>query len=224
MTGAVAAEVVAARLAAVRERITAAGGDLTSIRIIGVTKGVGAATVAAALAAGLTELGENYAQELRAKAAALETQPPPRWHFLGRLQRNKVASLAGLVSCWQSVDRIELAEAVARRAPGAHVLVQVNVSGEAQKGGVAPTSAAALVEGCGGAGLVVDGLMTVAAAGDPDGARAGFARLAALADQLGLRERSMGMTADLEAAVAEGATMVRVGTALFGPRLRTGTR
>lgn len=230
-------EGVAARLAVVRERISAAGGDPARVCVLGVTKGFGSATVADALAAGLVDLGENYAQELQAKAAALAVHPAhpgepqaqaqpaavsPRWHFIGRLQRNKVASLAGLVSCWQSIDRVELAEAVAHRAPGAHVMVQVNVSGEAQKGGVAPSLAAELVERCRGVGLLVDGLMAVAATGGA--ARAGFARLHRLADDLDLPERSMGMSADLEAAVAEGTTMIRVGTALFGPRLRPATR
>ena len=216
----VPAEVVLERVAAVRERIAAAGGDPERVRILAVTKGFGAWAPAVAASIGLSDLGENYAQELLAKALEvdLESGQQVRWHAIGRLQRNKVKALAPVVSCWQSIDRPSLADEVAKRAAGASVLVQVNVSDEEQKGGVAPAEAAALVERCRAGGLQVDGLMAVGAAGGPDAARPGFALLRRLADELQLPERSMGMTADLEAAVAEGATQVRVGTALFGAR------
>src|SRR4051794_40783783 len=123
---------VAANVAAVRDRIAAAGGDVDRVRIVAVTKGFGPEAVEAAIAAGLTDLGENYAAELVAK-----WRPGLRWHFLGAVQRNKVKSLAALVDLWQSLDRPDEAEAVAARAPGAAALVQVNVSGEAQKAGCA---------------------------------------------------------------------------------------
>ncbi len=209
---------VAAGMAVVRERIAAAGGDPDRITVVAVTKGFGPEAPLAALEAGLVHLGENYAQELVAKAALVGDDPAPVWHFIGGLQRNKVRLLAPHVALWETIDRASLGHEVAKRVPGAAVLAQVNISGEAAKGGCAPEEAADLVAGLGDSGLDVRGLMGVAAAGDPDRARAQFGRLAALASVLDLPELSMGMSADLEAAVAEGATIVRVGTALFGAR------
>jgi len=218
---------VAERLAAVRARVAEAAGragrPASAVKLVVVTKGVGPPVMRAALDAGATDLGENRAQELLAKApelaALLGDSPPPgrpTWHFIGRLQRNKVASLAPLVDLWQSVDRLELGQAIAGRAPGAAVLAEVNVADDPAKAGVAPDDAPALVDGLRSAGLSVDGLMAIPAAGrDP---RPAFARLAALADRLGLAEVSMGMSDDFETAVEEGATIVRVGRAIFGPR------
>ncbi len=141
---------------------------------------------------------------------------PPRWHFIGRLQRNKVKLLAGTVDLWHSIDRPELADPLSRYAPGARVFVEVNLSDEPQKGGCRPGDTPALVDRLRGAGLLVEGLMTVpAAVGDP---RPTFAALRDLAGGLGLAGLSMGMTADFEMAIAEGATIVRVGSAVFGPR------
>jgi pyridoxal phosphate enzyme (YggS family) len=204
-------------LDAIHRRISAAGGDPGAVTVVAVTKGLGADAVTAALAAGLVAIGESYAQELVTKAAAVG-EPGPEWHFIGRLQRNKVRGLAGLVSLWQSVDRPALAEAIARHAPAAAVLVQVDVTGEPQKGGCPPGDVAALVATCGGLGLDVRGLMAIGPLGPAEDARPGFRRVRELADELGLAERSMGMSADLEVAIEEGSTMVRVGTALFGPR------
>jgi pyridoxal phosphate enzyme (YggS family) len=207
---------VEAQLAAVRERIEAAGGDPDAIVVVAVTKGFDSTAVAAAVAAGLTDVGENYAQELVAKADGAPSGV--RWHFIGRLQRNKVRSIAPHVALWQSVDRAALGAEIARRAPGAAVLAQVNVSGEPTKGGCAPEDVPGLVRDLTADGLEVRGLMAIGATGPAEAARPGFARLRDLADRLALPVRSMGMTADLEVAVAEGATMVRIGTALFGPR------
>lgn len=223
------------RLLAVRARIAAAGGT-EAVRIVAVTKGFGADAVLAALAAGLADVGESYAPELEDKASALLSAATPapggvdaqvsndgvRWHFIGRLQSNKVRRLAGTVHLWQSVDRPSLVAELARRAAGAGVLVQVNVSGEAQKGGCDPSDTGALVGQALAAGLDVRGLMCVAAPGGNEAARPGFRLLRSLADELGLDERSMGMSGDLEAAVEEGSTMVRVGGALFGPRAAGG--
>jgi PLP dependent protein len=211
---------VETRLAQLRERIVSAGGDAAAITVVAVTKGFGAEEVVAAVAAGLSDVGENYAQELRAKVAALDaaTNAAVSWHFIGRLQTNKVRSIAENVALWQSVDRPELAAEIAKRVHHAAVLVQVNTAGEPQKGGCAPEDAGDLVARCRDLGLVVRGLMCVGPTGPPDGARLAFRTLASLADQLQLRERSMGMTDDLEVAVREGSTMVRVGTALFGSR------
>ncbi|MEJ7584830.1 MAG: YggS family pyridoxal phosphate-dependent enzyme [Acidimicrobiales bacterium] len=204
---------VAVRVTGLRRRIEAAGGDPSAVTIVAVTKGFDRAAVDAAVGAGLVDLGENYAQELVAKA----TLAGPRWHMIGRLQRNKVRSLASLVALWQSVDRPELGVEIARRAAGAAVLVQVNTSGEDQKGGCAPTATRALVADLLAEGLSVEGLMTVASGAGGEQARACFRVLRQLADDLGLPSRSMGMSSDLEEAVAEATTMVRVGTALFGP-------
>lgn len=203
---------VAGRLQEVRARIAAAGGDLERVRVVAVTKTFGADAVRAAVAAGLADCGESRAQELLAKAPEVDGA---RWHFVGRLQTNKVRLLAGVVSLWQSVDRPDVVDEIARRAPGARILVQVNVSAEPQKGGCEPAEVAALVSSARDSGLEVAGLMCVPAAEEP---RAGFRLLRSLADDLGLEERSMGMSGDLEVAVEEGSTMVRVGTALFGPR------
>ena len=209
---------VAERLAAVRARLAAAGAS-PDLQIVAVTKGFGPEVVRAALGAGLVDVGENYAQELVDKARVLAgVDPAPRFHFIGQLQRNKVRMLAGLVTVWQSVDRPELATEIARRAPGAAVLVQLNLSGEAHKGGCDPAAAVALVAHAAGTGLVVRGLMGVGPAGPPEAARPGFRQLVALADELGLPVRSIGMSADLEVAVEEGSTMVRVGRDLFGER------
>jgi pyridoxal phosphate enzyme (YggS family) len=204
---------VAERVAAVRERIAGAGGE--GVTLVAVTKGFGPEVVAAAVAAGVDDIGESYAQELASKAQAVHA---PRWHFVGRLQANKVRGLTGTVDLWQSVDRPRVVDELARRAPGAKVLVQVDVTGEPSKGGCPPADVPALVERAAAAGLEPRGLMAVGPLGPPEDARPGFRALVALADRLGLPERSIGMSGDLEVAVQEGATMVRVGTALFGPR------
>lgn len=223
MTEPTAVAEVARRADLVRARIRAAGGDPGRVRLVAVTKAFPVGVARTALAAGLVDLGENYAQELVAKARELEADPEPggpvpRWHFIGRCQTNKVRHLAPHVALWQSVDRLELAREIARRAPRAAVLVQLNLSGEAQKGGCPPDQGAALVGACRDLGLEVRGLMGVGPAGPAEAARPGFRLLAALADELGLVERSMGMSADLEVAVEEGATLVRVGRDLFGER------
>ena len=190
------------------------------VRIVAVTKGFGVDAPRAALAAGLTMIGENYAQELIAKHEELSTDERDRikWHFLGRLQRNKVRSIAAIVSVWQSVDRSELIDEIARRAPGAKVMIQLNLSNEPQKGGAPLSEGEQLVGHAREVGLTVIGLMGVGTAGDSFETAAGFARLVELADRLGLPERSIGMSDDLELAVREGSTMVRVGTGLFGAR------
>ncbi|HUQ39923.1 MAG TPA: YggS family pyridoxal phosphate enzyme [Acidimicrobiales bacterium] len=199
-------------LAAVRQRIEAAGVDPDQVRIIAMTKGFGPEAVAAALGAGHTDLGENYAQELLTKLVDGVT-----WHFLGPIQRNKVGTLAPHVALWQAVDRPAAGTEIARRSPGAAVLVQLNVVGDPERPGVDPTDAPVLVRFLRDLGLDVQGLMAVAAV-EPDRAREGFRTVRRVADDLGLPVRSMGMTDDLETAVAEGSTMVRVGRALFGPR------
>jgi len=210
-----ASDEVARRLLAVRQRIERAGGDPARVRVVGVTKGFGPDAVRAAREAGLGDLGENYAAELVAKAPAADDAVV--WHFLGAVQRNKVALLAPLVGLWQSVAREAEGARIARFAPGAGVLVQVDATGLPGRNGCLPSDVGELVRRLLDLGLDVRGLMTVAAPGLP-AARAGFERVGQLADQLGLPERSMGMSDDLEAAVAAGSTMVRIGRALFGER------
>jgi PLP dependent protein len=219
------ATAVAAAVDRVRDRIATAGGDPAHVALVAVTKGHPAAAAAAALAAGVADVGESYAQELLGKAAELDDRAGaggagvvPRWHWIGRLQRNKVRQVAPLVHLWQSVDRLAVAGEVARRAPGAAVLVQVNVSGAGQQGGCPPAMVPAVVEGCRDLDLVVRGLMAIGPQGPADVVRAAFRAVRTLADRLELPERSMGMSGDLEAAVAEGSTMIRVGSSLFGPR------
>jgi pyridoxal phosphate enzyme (YggS family) len=209
---------VEARLAAVRERIVEAarraGRDPGAVTLVAVSKTVGPARIAQVADAGQRVFGENRAQELLAHADALDRDL--EWHFIGRLQRNKVRAIAHLVARWQSVDRTELVTELAKHAPGARVLVQVNVGDEPQKGGCAPDATPVLVDDARNAGLRVEGLMTVPPEGrDP---RPFFAGLRTLSRRLELPELSMGMSGDFEVAIEEGATIVRVGSAVFGPR------
>jgi len=213
--------VVAANVASVRDRIGAAarraGRDPDAVVLVGAAKTFSAETVASVVAAGVPDIGENRAQELLAKAPALGMgSNPPRWHFIGALQRNKVKALAPWVQLWHSVDREPLGAAIARHAPGARVLVEVNLGEEASKAGCASSDAAALVDELRDLGLSVEGLMTVPPAGIES--RRWFAALAELAARVGVDDLSMGMSEDFEVAVEEGATIVRVGRALFGPR------
>jgi pyridoxal phosphate enzyme (YggS family) len=203
----------------VRERIAKAGGR--DVRLVAVTKTFGVDAVRAAVAARCDAIGENYAQELVAKLSELE--PLPEVHFIGQLQSNKVRLIAPLISVYETVDRESLAAEIARRAPGATVLIQVHTdlgSGrERGKGGCLPADVPALVGTATSLGLDVAGLMTVGPTeGGPQAARPGFRQVRALVDRLGLRTCSMGMSDDLEVAVEEGSTQVRVGSALFGPR------
>ncbi|HEY6426806.1 MAG TPA: alanine racemase [Acidimicrobiales bacterium] len=207
-----------------RARIERAGGDPSVVRVVGVTKGFGPDAVRAALGAGLRDIGENYAAELvaKAKAKAVEAEAGgrpggPVWHFLGAIQRNKVAALAEVVGVWQSVARAVEGERIARFAPGAAVMVQVDVTGLPGRNGCRPGDVADVVGRLRSLPLDVIGLMTVAAPGR-EAAASAFGEVARLADELGLRERSMGMSDDLEEAVAAGSTMVRIGRALFGER------
>jgi pyridoxal phosphate enzyme (YggS family) len=204
------------RLAVVRGRIADAGADPDRVRIVAITKGHPAERVAEAVAEGQLDIGESYAQELVAKAELVDADV--RWHFVGGLQRNKVRQVAGFVHLWQSVDRLSLAAEIARHAPSASVLVQVNVSGREHQGGCAPERVAAVVEGCRDLGLEVRGLMAIGPQGTDAVVHHAFRTVRELADRLELPECSMGMSGDLEAAVAEGSTMVRIGNDLVGPR------
>ncbi len=218
------------RLAAVRERIARAqarGGFVHPVTIIGVTKGHGPEAVQAATLAGLADVGENRVQEALAKQEAVGSNALA-WHLIGSLQRNKARLVVGRFQLIHSVDREDLAQELDRRAGPRgpqRVLVEVNCSGEAQKGGVAPDAAPALVAGImAKPGLEFRGLMTMAAlSGDERVQRAAFGKLRGLKETLErsgtpVAELSMGMSGDFESAVEEGATMVRLGTILFGRR------
>lgn len=209
--------VVADNVRAVRDRIAELGGR--DVRIIAVTKGFGLDAARAAIGAGCHGVGENYAQETVAKFGSMAAADRPEIHFIGHLQSNKVAMLAPLVKVWQTVDRPSIAAAIATRQPGARVLIQVNATGESDKGGCSPVEAADLVDQAVHRGLEVLGLMTI---GPTDGDRTrtarAFATVADLRVRFGLAELSMGMTDDLDLAVPLGATMVRIGRALFGSR------
>jgi pyridoxal phosphate enzyme (YggS family) len=219
------------RLATVEARIRehqARGGFTHPVRIVAVTKTHGPEAVRAALRAGLADVGENRVQEALAKQDAL-AGVPVRWHLIGTLQRNKARLAAGRFGLIQSVDRVELAEELARRVPqGARqaVLVEVNCSGEPQKGGVEPGGLEALLDRIRSLpGLELRGLMTLAALTDDERLqRTAFGLLRTLRDRYrhdesDLPELSMGMSGDYGTAVEEGATMVRLGTLLFGERI-----
>lgn len=211
--------IVAARLDDIRRRITASGG--VGVRIVGVTKTLGAESWRIAKRLQLDGVGENYAQELAAKAVEVGPDACPPVHFIGHLQTNKVRLVADVVDVWQTVDRASLvAEIVKRQAARVpRILIQVNTTGEAGKHGCAPEDLTGLVAAARGSGAEVSGLMTVGPTDqDPVRTRAAFALLRRMADDLGVADRSMGMSADLEIAVEEGATIVRIGSALFGHR------
>jgi hypothetical protein len=209
---------VAERLAALRAGIPA------GVTLVAVSKTHPAEAVREAHAAGQRDFGENYAQEWREKADALADLPDLRWHFIGGLQTNKVKYLAGRVAAIHTVDRIELAREISRRfaAKGAvaRVYLEVNLGGEASKSGCAPADAPGLAEAVRALPAVeVLGLMTIPPPDDDP--RPHFRALRALRDRLGLAGLSTGMSADWQAAIEEGSTCVRIGTAIFGQRQTT---
>lgn len=219
-----------ARLAQAREAIhrhQALGGWRHPVQIVAVTKTHGPDAVRAAVAAGITAVGENRVQEALAKQDQL-ADVAVEWHLIGTLQRNKARHAVGRFALIHSVDRLDLGQELARRvAPGGRqaVLVQVNCSGEPQKGGVEPDALPALLEGLRPLdGLEVRGLMTMAALTDDVAEqRRAFRLLRTLRERMeaaghSLPELSMGMSADFPVAVEEGATIVRLGTLLFGER------
>lgn len=214
---------VRARVDAACERANRSPADVT---IIAVSKTHPVEAVREAAAAGATDFGENYAQELVEKRAQL---PDVRWHFIGRLQRNKAKLVAGHVALVHAVDSLELAQELGKRAGRVQpILLSVNVAGEATKGGVTPDAVLELARAIAGVGNVsLQGLMTMPPpADDPEASRPAFTQLAALRNQvsnalsLPLPILSMGMSGDFEIAIACGATHVRIGTAIFGARDR----
>jgi len=219
------------RLAQVRAEIArqqAAGGWTHAVTIVAVTKGFGPEAVTAALEAGLADIGENRVQEALDKLEKMDRVAAQgiRWHLIGHLQRNKAKLVPGRFALVQSVDSLELAEELNRRSrERLRVLLQVNVAREPQKSGCTPEEAPGLARQIAGLGqLQLDGLMTMAPfTDDEDVQRRTFRSLRALRDTIKedgvwLPTLSMGMSADYATAVAEGATAIRLGTVLFGPR------
>lgn len=207
------------QLAEVRARIDAVERSFDhDVHVLPVTKGFDGAAIEAAAAAGCSVVGENYAQDLLGKVEVIK-RLGLGVEFIGQLQSNKVRQIADVVTVWATIDRSSIVAEVAKRAPGAHVLVQVNATGEVRKGGCAPSEVGELIDRARAAGLVVDGLMTVGPTGQPpEAARRPFETVRRLVDEHGLTTCSMGMSADVEVAVSCGSTQVRVGSSLFGPR------
>lgn len=230
---------LARNLDAVRERIARAaaraGRNADSITLVGASKSQPATAVAAAARAGLTDIGESYVQEALGKIAELGEPaasglPPITWHFIGRVQANKTRAVAEHFSWVHALDRRRIAERLSAQrpfhAPALNVCIEVNLGAEAAKGGAAPGDLEALADAIAALPrLKLRGLMCLPPAERAEDAqRRWFAELRRLFERLnsrgaGLDTLSMGMTADLEAAILEGATVVRVGTAIFGPRL-----
>ncbi|MGZ4777920.1 MAG: YggS family pyridoxal phosphate-dependent enzyme [Thermoanaerobaculia bacterium] len=216
---------IRAKLLSVQTRIAAACARaeraVESVTLIAVTKTFPAAAADAAIAAGVHELGENRVQEAREKIPRVSGRA--RWHLIGHLQSNKAKDAVQLFDVIQTVDSLGLAEKISHAASAAgkrqEVLLQINIGLEEQKSGVAPEDAARLLEDVRALeSLEVRGLMTIPPIGSPDDAHRHFRKLRELRDRLGLAELSMGMTDDFEIAIEEGATMIRVGRAIFGSR------
>ena len=208
--------------ASVAEACRRSGRSPADVLLIAVSKTVDLERIREAVAAGALALGENRVQEAKDKVEALGHPVP--WHLIGSLQTNKARDAVRIFDCIHSVDRIDLAREVDRRAGAAgrtlDVLLQVNVGDEPQKGGAAPDDVKRLVdESAALANIRVVGLMAIPPhVEDPEATRPHFRRLRELRDALGLRHLSMGMSADYAVAIEEGATMVRVGTSIFGAR------
>lgn len=216
---------VAARVTAVRERIekasARAGRDPAGVRLIAAAKTKSADLIERAIAAGVTDIGENYVQEAAAKKASVRGSA--NWHMIGNLQRNKAGKAVRVFETIQTVDTAELAQSLsrqgARRGRPVNVLVEVNLAGEVTKSGVSPELLPVLVDQLRELdGIALRGLMTVPPPGSPESARSCFRSLRLLGERLALADLSMGMTDDFEVAIEEGATMIRVGRAIFGER------
>jgi pyridoxal phosphate enzyme (YggS family) len=218
------------RLVIVQARIGAAaykvGRDASSIRLVLASKTQPSEVIRAAWEAGARDFGENYVQEAIAKQAELADLTDIRWHLIGHLQTNKAKTAASAFELIHSVDSVRLAEALARAqlSPRVHALIEVNLGAEASKTGVAPEGVAAILDAA-HEKIEIDGLMTIPPpARSAEAARPYFARLRELRDRLAtesgyaLSELSMGMTDDFEIAIEEGATIVRIGRAVFGER------
>jgi pyridoxal phosphate enzyme (YggS family) len=223
------ADEIRAGIAALEARIAAAceraGRTRADVRLVAVSKTFPAADVDHAIAAGITDIGENKVQETRDKKPLVAGPAAShiRWHLIGHLQSNKAKDAVRLYDVIQTVDSVELAEKIARAAESAgkrqDVLLQVNIGRELQKSGAEPDSVSELTRRVAAIpALHLTGLMAIPPAGDAEAMRPYFRELRAMRDDLGLTELSMGMTDDFEVAIEEGATIIRVGRAIFGSR------
>ena len=211
---------------AIRERMTAVEQQIElwtqdPVDLVVVTKTHPAEVVRAAADAGARMIGENYAQEVRDKAGAIDDvrSAGVEVQFIGQLQTNKVRMIAGLVDCVASVDRASLIDEIAKRMAGARIHLQVNATGEPSKGGCIPEAVPQLIQRSRDLGLDVEGLMTVGpTSGAQQQTREAFRRVRELAMLHKLRVRNFGMSGDLQLAVEEGSTMVRIGSAILGSR------
>jgi len=207
---------VAENLLDLQRRIELTGRNLSDIRIVGVTKTFGPDVVRVAREVGITCVGENYVEELEQKHLEC-SDVDVSWHYLGALQTNKIARIANNADVICGVSRLKEIEKIAGVKDAASIYVQVDFTGAEGRNGASESDVEALVTRARALELDVRGLMCVAAPGN-DAARLSFSKLTILADSLGLNERSMGMTDDLEIACELGSTEVRIGRALFGPR------
>ena len=212
------------RLATVRERIERAcarsGRDSSSITLIAVTKVFPAAVIRDGYEAGLRDFGENYVQEFETKASEVQDLAGARFHLIGHLQSNKAKKASELFSVIQTVDSPKLARRLDEAGRPLDIMLEVKLSGEDAKSGAGPEELALLIEAARATrNLRLVGLMTMPPWSDePEPSRPYFRRLRELASQFGLPQLSMGMSHDFEVAIEEGATHIRVGTALFGKR------
>ncbi len=216
------ADEIRANISELEKRISAAceraGRSRGDVKLVAVSKTFPADDVELAIAAGMSEIGENKVQEARDKKPLVASSA--RWHLIGHLQSNKAKDAVRIFDVIQTVDSVDLAEKLARQADAANkrqeVLLQVNIGREPQKSGAAPEEAASLAKRIAAiSSLHLSGLMTIPPVGDP---RTYFREMRAMRDDLGLAELSMGMTDDFETAIEEGATIIRVGRAIFGSR------
>ncbi len=220
-------EALTERVSTIRARILNAGGK--NVKLIAVTKTFDATAITSAFTTGCDAVGENYAQELIAKLDQVPKDQRLPVHFIGRLQSNKIRSLLNCVDVWQSVDRLSLVDEIAKRCltrnqvkliNPVQIMLQVNSTNEPDKGGCQPSDVEALLTRARSLGLDVIGLMTVGPTeSDMTATRNAFRLVGKIAKDLGLKELSMGMTSDLEIAVEEGSTAVRIGSGLFGTRV-----
>jgi pyridoxal phosphate enzyme (YggS family) len=207
-------EEIRANIAVLETRIAAAcarsGRARSEVTLVAVTKTFPASDVDIAIDAGMTDIGENKVQEARDKKPSVTR--PARWHLIGHLQSNKAKDAVRLFDVIQTVDSIELAEKITR-AGAPELLLQVNIGREPQKSGVDPSEVPAFAKR-----IALRGLMAIPPVGEPEEMRSYFRELRDLRDECGLEQLSMGMTDDFEVAIEEGATIIRVGRAIFGSR------
>ncbi len=206
------------RAGRLRERVSVLGGD--RVEILAVTKGFGPWAIKVAAQCGFQNIGESYAQELTTKWSQMdpEERESVDVHFIGRMQTNKVRKVAPIVKVWQTVDRPSLIQELSKRCPGSSVMLQIKLAQSEAQGGCQLAEASELLAMANAAGLDVTGLMAIGPQGEDEIIRAGYKEIVSAADEWGLKERSIGMSNDLEIAIECGSTMVRIGTALFGDR------